>query len=143
MNVIKMNEGQRDPLDDLAAEAAGLNPPPGGEGDQAGPAPPPALTNAQIVAMALEMIRDTLCAVAKVVSPKKTLDDTAVKAIGDAIGPVLDKYGVKLSVVLGDFMLELRAASVTVPILLAAWSELREEVRAMKAKPVEAAPVAA
>ena len=140
MKLIKNDQdGANDPLDALAAEAAGLDAPPAGEAGPAGPAPPPELSNAQIVAMALEMIRDTLCAFAKVMSPKKTLDEAAVKAVAEAIGPVLDKYGVKLSDVLGDFMLELRAAFVTVPIMLAAFTELREEMRAMKAKPVDQA----
>lgn len=140
MKLITENGQPTDPLDNLADEAAGLDgPAPGAE--QASGAPPE-LTNTQIVAMALEMIRDTLCAVAKVLSPKKTLDQAAIVAVADAIGPVLDKYGIKLQAVLGDYMLELRAAFVTVPIMLAAWTELREEIRAMKAKPVETAETA-
>lgn len=136
-----------DPLDQLAGEAQALQ-----DGiDQAandnhGPADatrPAELTNAQCLAMALQMIRETLCAIAKVTSPKHTLDDSTIQTVSDAVAPVLDKHGINLAAVAGDYMIELRAVVVTVPIILAARAALVEEIRAKHAKPVEPETAAA
>lgn len=139
--------GPADPLDALAGEAeqlqAGIDQASGapvGDGQQQ---PAPALTNAQCIAMALEIVRETTCAFAKVSSLKRTLSAESVGAIAESVGPVFDKYGVNLSAMTGDYMVEIKAATVAGPLLLVAWKELREEMAAMRAKPVEPAPEAA
>ena len=84
--------------------------------------------------MAGAIIRDTLCTVAKVSSPKKTLSDAALAPVADAIGAVLDKYGVNLGAMAGDWIIEIRAAFVTVPLIIAARAALMSEIAAMKAE---------
>ena len=109
-----------------------------GEGDQAAAAPE--LTNAQVINMGLQMVRETLCGVANVTSPKRTLTDQTCEVIGEANGPLLDKWGISLSGMGGGYMVELKAAFVTLPILWAAWLALKEEMRAMRAKPIVEEP---
>lgn len=108
-----------------------------GEPGQADQAAAPALTNAQCLTMGLQIVRETLCTVAKVTSPKRTMDDQACQAVGEAVAPVLDKYGINLGNMAGDFMAELRALAVTVPIVLAVRSALLDELAAKRAKPIE------
>lgn len=122
---------QAEELADQAAAAPGA------------PPPAPELTNAQCLAMGLQIVRETLCAVAKVTSPKSTLDDATIGTVADAVAPVLDKYGIQLQGIAGGYMVELRAAMVTVPVLLAFRSGLLDELRARNAKPVHQAPPAA
>lgn len=132
-----------DPLDQLANEAATLEAhaiPPGEQPGEAAPQQP--LTNAQCLGMGLQMIRETLCAVAKVTSPKTTLDDATIQTVADSVGPVLDKHGINLAGVAGDYMIELRAVIVTVPIILAARAALMDEIRAKAAKPITPEPEA-
>lgn len=138
--VIRNTDAQ--PADELAGlvrEADQL----GAEADQAaaagepGQADAPALTNAQCLTMGLQIVRETLCTVAKVNSPKRTMDDASCQAVGEAVAPVLDKYGINLGNMAGDFMAELRALAVTVPIVLAVRSALLDELAAKRAKPIE------
>lgn len=151
MKIIPMHpEGEGaapvDPLDDLAAQAQALDAAGAPSTPDAAPAEaaPPALTNAQCLMMAGQTVREALCAFAKVQSPKSTLDDGTLQTVADAIAPVLDKYGVNLASVAGDYMAELRAAIVTVPVILAARAGLIAEIAASKASKTEApaAPVA-
>lgn len=150
MKVIRQGEGgPANPFEALAGEAAALDQPPGEGGDgapgeaQAGQAAP-VLTNAQCVAMALQMVRETVCGLAKVRSPKTTLDDATINIVADAVAPVLDKYRINLQGAAGGYMVELKAAFTVGPILWLAWAELRNEVRSMQATPVqpEQAPAA-
>lgn len=142
--VVKRDEtAPADPLDALASEAQSLGgdaPEDGAQaepaGENAGPVP---LTNAQCIAMALQTIREALCAIAKVKSPKQTMDDSTVQVCADAIGPVFDKYRINLAGVAGDYMIEFRAVATVVPIVLAASAALLDEIRAAKATPVEPA----
>jgi hypothetical protein len=146
MKVIRQGEGP-DPFADLASEAAALEQPAGqGEGGepggaQAGPAMP---TNAEVIAQALAVVRDTLSAFAKVQSIKRTMNDETCKVLADVWAPVCNKHGVNLANMAGDYLPELRAAMTTAGIVTVAWSELRDEMRAMKATPVQpdAAPAA-
>lgn len=107
------------------------------------PPPVPELTNAQCLAMGLQIVRETLCAVAKVTSPKQTLDDATIGTVAEAIAPVLDKHGIQLQGIAGGYMLELKAAMVAVPVLLAFRSALVDELRARNARPVHQAAAAA
>ena len=131
-----------DPLDVLAREAEGVDTS-GAPPEQPGQAQPAELSNAQCLAMCLQMIRETLCGIAKVTSPKHTLDDATIQTVADAVAPVLDKHGINLAAVAGDYMIELRAVVVTVPIILAARAALVDEMRSMKAKPIEPEPAPA
>lgn len=149
MKVIERTDEPRDPLEQLAGEAEALqagidqaNQEAAGEGGAPAAAAPPVLTNAQCLAMGLQIVRETLCAVAKVSSPKRTLDDATITTVADAVAPVLEKYGINLQGMAGGYMLELRAAMVTVPVLLAFRAGLLDELRAMKAKPVDQASAA-
>lgn len=139
--------GPANPFEALAGEAAELDQADGGEGsgDQGGPGATPEPSNAEIITVGLELVRDTLCAFAKVSSPKRTLDKATIETLAGVWAPVCDKHGWRLSSMAGDYLPELRAGMVTAGVVVAAWGELREEMRAMKAKPVEAesAPAAA
>lgn len=141
VEVVK-REGPADPLDVLAGEAEGLGAEQSDEGAAPGAAPGKAvpLTNAQCLAMALQTIREALCSIAKVKSPRQTLDDETVQVCADAVGPVLDKYGINLAGVAGDYMIEFRAVATVLPIVFAFRSALVDEIRASKAKPVEPEP---
>lgn len=149
MKIIRASDapaGRPDPLDDIAGEAqrmqgaAGADPE--GQGGEGEAQAVPELTNTQCLQLGLEMVRDTACAVAGVSSLKRTMSAQAIQAIAEANGPLLDKYGISLSGAGAGYMVELRAAFVTVPVLIAAYLELRDEVRAMRAKPVDqGAPV--
>lgn len=105
-------------------------------------AAPTGLSNADCLVMAGQIIRDTLCGIAQVQSPRITLADGTLKIIADACAPVLDKYGIKLNALMDQFGVEVRAAIVTVPIILAARRALLVELAA-KAAPKPPADAAA
>lgn len=85
---------------------------------------PPKMSNAQILAGGLSAGRDVFCAVTKLQSPKRVLDDSKTKTIADLWAPVLDKYGFDLGAYLGDYALELTAVIGTIAIV----SEVRQAV---------------
>lgn len=126
---------------DAEAAAAGQ---PGAPGEQPADGAPPPLTNAQCIAMGLQVIRETVAGLAKLDTPRQTLSDANCTTVGDAVGPVLDKYGIQLGAAVGDFAIELRAAMVAGPLLWVAYRAAQDELRARRAKPVEpeAAPAA-
>lgn len=127
---------QQSELDRLADAADQLHP----EGDaepgehlvDTAPAAPPTLTNTQCLMMAGQIVRDTLCAVAKVESPKLTLTDDTLQAVAAAVAPVLDKYGIDLGQMGGNYAVEIRAVMVTVPVILACRAGLRAELAAKR-----------
>lgn len=124
-----------DPLDALANEAmkdlAGADV---ANADQVGDgvAVVKDLTNAQCLMMAFEIMRETLCSFAKVTSPKQTMANDVMLPVADSVGALLDKYGVSLSGVAGDFMTEIKAAIATVPVLLSIRAGLQAEMKATK-----------
>lgn len=126
------------PLGALADQAEDLLTPPTdtgtadgtGDGDTA---PAPRMTNVQVLMMAVELVRDTLCSFAKVSSPKETMSNEVMLPVIEANAAVLDKYGIDLNSAAGDYMTEIKAALVTVPVLLAIRAGLADEVRASKA----------
>lgn len=126
-------------LDNLAGQADRLDQDQDGpgQGDQAGPAGPLPMGNAQALTMAFELIRDTVCTVARVKSPRQVLTGPAMAPLADAWAAVLDKHGVSLSSMVGDYLVEFRAIGLTVPLLLAAREAIREELAARNAKPIE------
>lgn len=144
MKVIKQGEGGApDPFAALAADAAAIDAPAGegGDGapgaDGAAQAEPPAPSNAEIIAQGLALVRDTLAAFAKVQSIKRTMNDETCRTLADVWAPVCDKHGLQLADMAGDYLPELRAIMTTAGIVTVAWSELRDEMRAMKATPVQ------
>ena len=123
-----------DPLDLLATLAASLGAETAANDSQAGDgaAKPADLTNTQCLAMAVEIVRETLCSFAKVQSPKTTMSNEVMAPVAEALGAVFDKYGISLSGVAGDYMTEIKAAIVAVPVLLSIRSGLQAEVAASK-----------
>ena len=128
--------GGADPLDQLAAEAAGIDtsgmPPPG---DAAQPMAP--MSNAQVIVACFELVREGVCTIAKVKSPRDTASNATLQPLADAWGAVCDKHGWNLANFVGDYILEFKAISMTVPVILAVRAALAEEIAAMKAKPIE------
>lgn len=127
-----------DPLDALANQAtteqAGADAASGGL-SPGGEVVATDLTNAQCLMMAFEIMRETLCSFAKVTSPKTTMANEIMLPVADSVGAVLDKYGVSLSGVAGDFMTELKAAIATVPVLLSIRAGIQAEIAAKKREP--------
>ncbi len=150
MKVITRNEptdvqlrAPADPLAALASEAKAMDGPAAGVtdadvSDAQEAAKPPTLTNQQCILMAGQIVRDTLCALAKVESPRRTLDDATLGTVADAVAPVLDKHGIQLGTVGGDYMAEIRAAMVVVPVILATRAALRDELAARDLAKAEA-----
>lgn len=131
-----------DPLEMLAREAeqVGADADPAGEGGSPDePQPIAALTNGQVLTMAFELIRETMCIVAGVASPKTTLSTDKLAPLGDAWGAVCDKHGLMLADVVGDYMVELKALALTVPVVMAAKNALAAEVAQLKARAEAAA----
>lgn len=140
-----MNETQNtetvgvDPLDLLARKAASQEAADNAENQPETGAPgeapqDPGMSNAQCFAMILEMVRDVLCSVAKVESPKSTLSAEKIAPAAEALGAVADKYGLSLAGAAGNYMVEIKAALVVVPMLLAFRAGLVGEIKAEKAR---------
>lgn len=119
-------------LDQIAAQADNITPvtPVAGQPGQAGPAPDqaPGMSNADAVAMLLEGAREFLGQAFGLVSVKETLNEANAKLCGQAIGPVLDKYGVQLGGKVEN-MPELGAALVAGPILVGAYRLAMAELK--------------
>ena len=132
-------KNEADPLDLLASQAAKEQSLAGADGNPLdADAAPVEMTNSKCLLMAFEVMRETLCSFAKVASPKQTMTNEIMEPVADAVGAVLDKYGISLSGVAGDFMTELKAAIVTVPVLLSIRAELQSEIHAKKEKTTQA-----
>ncbi len=144
MKVITKNEtAPSSPLEALADQAQELiTPPADGDGDAVATddTPAPRMSNAQVLMMGVELVRDTLCSFAKVNSPKATMSNEVMQPVVDANAAVLDKYGIDLNSAAGDYMTEIKAALVTVPVLLAIRSGLQDELRDAK-KPAQTTAV--
>ncbi len=119
-------------LDQIAAQADNITPetPVAGQPGQAVPAPDqaPGMSNADAVAMLLEGAREFLGQAFGLASVKNSLNEANAKLCGQAIGPVLDKYGVSLGGKV-DNMPELGAALVAGPILVGAYRLAMEELK--------------
>ena len=105
-----------------------------------GEAPPPApMTNTQVLIVAMELIRETLCTVAQVKSPRDTASSDKLQPLADAWGAVCDKRGIQLADMVGDYILEFKALALSVPLILAAHKALQLEIISAK-KSSAAAP---
>lgn len=89
--------------------------------------------NAACVAMVFEMMRGALVTMANCKSPLVTLSDEKIKPAAEALGAVADKYGIQLAGVAGDYMVELKAAVIVVPMVWAFRGGLVLEIEADKA----------
>jgi|GEM_PF-3006682 hypothetical protein len=128
-------------LEALASEAETLHAEaPEAAAGQAAPEAAPPLTNAQIMGGAIAAARSVFCAVTKLESPNRVLDDATAQRLGAAWGPVLDKYGVNLNDTMGAFMVEITAALVTLEIGLQVRAAVSAELAARNAKPIEPEP---
>lgn len=130
-------------LEALATEAETLHTDqPEASTAQAGSDAPPPLTNAQVLGGAIAAARSVFCAVTKLESPARVLDDNAAQRLGQAWGPVLDKYGIQLHETMGAFMVEITAVLVTIEIGMQLRMAVLSELAARNAKPVtpESAP---
>ena len=127
--------------DTLAAPTATESPADGQQLPADGaPAAAPASRNFEALCFILAGFRELACAMLKVDSPRRTLDDSSVEACAKVLAPVADKYGVNLGTYMGGP--EAAAVMVAGPILWRAWRALDEELAARKRKPdqVETAP---
>lgn len=127
-----------------AADAAAAPPPAGdqpGAPDEPAAQPAPAPTNANAIAFYLQGVRTFATTVLKSKTIETNLGDEHIGAIAMALGPVADKYGMRLAGGEGSrYGAELQALMVAGPILWLAGDELVKELRARKAKPVEQPP---
>jgi hypothetical protein len=80
------------------------------------------------------MLRDVLCSFAKVETPKVTLSADKIAPAADALGAVADKYGLNLAGAASNYMIEIKAALIVVPMLLAFRAGLMTEIAADNAK---------
>lgn len=124
---------EADTLQDTTAPGAAPGEPPEPEA--------PRLTNAQIVGGAIAAARTVFCAVTKLDSPNQHLNDEAAQRLGAVWGPVLDKHGLDLGAVMGDWGIEIAAIAVTAEIALTLRRAVLEEIAAKNAKPVQAEEV--
>lgn len=144
-----------DGLESLAREAEALTPPPLGEGvtdldvseRDAAPAVP-AMTNAQCVLMAAQVLRTMLTTVAKLETPGVTMADEKIEPAAAALGAVFDKHGWNLQALAGDYTLELAALGTAGPIAWATYTGIQAEIKArpktdVKAKADDKPPVPA
>lgn len=92
-----------------AAEAAAAQ----GEAPEAGAQP---MTNAQMIAGALELARETACALFDLRSPAAVLTDARIEKLGELWGRVADKRGWNLAGALGNYAEEIAALMGTIGI---------------------------
>lgn len=125
-------------LEALAAEAENLHADAGQDQPQGqGQDQPQALTNAQILGGAIAAARSVFCAVTKLESPARIIDDSAAQRLGAAWGPVLDKHGINLGDTMGAYALEFAAIVVTLEIGMQVRAAVAAELAARNAKPIE------
>lgn len=127
---------KRSPLDDLAAEAAGLDAPPAGGTGSPGelqPAAPPPPGNFEALAFMLAAFREVAGAILKVKSLQRTLDDDNVERVARALAPVADKYGVQLGGMMGGP--EAMAIMTAGPVLWTVYRELDKELKERRQAP--------
>ena len=119
----------------LESEATQADQP--GPGDSQEPTKP---TNAQIIAGAIAAGRTVFCVVTKLESPKRHLDDATAQALGDAWGPVCEKYGLDLGETLGGYMVELGALILTAQVAYTLREAVLHELAQQEAKPAQTDP---
>jgi len=112
-------------------------------------APAPAVPNSKVFAQLLGAVRDTVCMVAGLEAPKRTLTDDKVDKLGDLWGGVFDHYGIQLADTMGKFGPVMAAAMASIPLLSDVVIETRKEIdakdrqRSREPQRIEAATAAA
>ena len=125
-----------DGLDALALAGDQLGADPGAAGPPPEPGPPPESPNVAAFTMALTAFRELSCRLLEVDSPRRTLNDENVANVAGVLAPLADKYGWNLN--LQEWGPEVAAALVAGPVLWVAAVQLNHELKAKKAKPVDA-----
>lgn len=128
MRVIQTPASEPSDLDRLADEAALFDDDADEAASPSGAQGAPRLTNAALLLAALELVRETVCTVAGVKSPRATLSSDKLEPLADAWGAVCDKHGIELQAVVGDWLVEIRAVALTVPLVLGARAALVAEI---------------
>lgn len=93
-----------------------------------GPVAAPPITNEQVIADVAALIRDVLCMVLNVNSPKTTLGDAQIKGLAAAWGKVATKYQIDLANLKGAYVLEVAAVAQTAIIGMAVYNGLGQEL---------------
>lgn len=96
---------------------------------QAGP------SNAVLVAQMIGAVRDTVCMVAGLEAPARTLTDDKADKLGEIWGGVLDHYGIKLSDLAGRYGVIIAATIATFPLVRDTVIETRKEIALKDARP--------
>ena len=127
-------------LDAIAAQAEdALQPPPLGDGvtdldaAHADGQAVPKMTNADGLLMTVGILRGTLTGMAKLESPNTVLADDLWRDACKNVGDVLTKSGIELGDAVKDWGLEIKAAATVGPLLWAAYSAIKAEVKAKDA----------
>jgi hypothetical protein len=89
-------------------------------------------SNAQILAGALAAGREVFCLVTELQSPRRTMSDEALSQWAQAVAPALEKHGIDLGAVIGDFGPEIAAVVSTVILANAVRLGAVEELAAKK-----------
>ena len=125
-------------IDELRADAAQIDAaatPQTVEGaapEGAAPSTIPQPGNREAIAFMVVGFRELSCAMLSVESPRHTLDDAKAEAIGGALAPIADKYGLNLHSAIGG--VEVQGLLVAGPILWGAYRALDAELKAKRAK---------
>jgi hypothetical protein len=128
----------------LKASAPGAAPGAPGAGPAAGPIAPPApppIPNDKAVAHLVCAVRDTVCMVASIEAPKRTLTDDKVDKLGEIWGGVLDHYGINLASKGGTYAPILVAVMASLPLVRDTVIETRKEIEAKDKGAARAATV--
>lgn len=124
-------------LDALALQADQLGAPPAADDPAAAPPIDAESPNLGLIVVALTALREASCLMLEVTSPRLTLTEPAIAQCAAVLAPVADKYGLNFGMQFGP---ELGAALVAGPILWSFYTQLNNELKARKAKPVKDAP---
>ena len=99
-----------------------------------GPPPPPIVTNATLIAGLLEIVPEVAGLVWSVKSPKAILTHDRATELGNLWGAVCDKRGIDLQKLMGDWSLEVAAATATMVICNDIRKAVAAELAARKPK---------
>jgi hypothetical protein len=124
-------------LDSIANEAdqmqlEGQGGAPGAEPIPPAPAGP---TNAEVCAGVFKSIRETVCMLASLETPRAAFDDAKCDQLGEIWGGCADHYGINLSDRMGKFGPLIAAAFASIAIVAPGVSEVRREIAAKDSKP--------
>lgn len=90
--------------------------------------PQPVIPNSVRVAGLIRAVRASVCMIAGLEAPKRTLTDDKVDKLGEIWGGVLDEYKINLSDHMGKFGPVIAAVMVSLPLVEDTWTETRKEI---------------